>query len=313
MRVSGGLLATLVTVASASSRLDVIDLPTGFSPEGITSGRGWTAFVGSLVDGNIWKGDLKTGEGEVMELDAPGPAAGLSHDRRSGYLFVAGAFSGTGRVYDEDFALVADLDFGDVGTSIINDVVVTKTAAFYTDSFQPHIYKVNLERETGALVNGSSFETLVLGDNFPFVEEAINLNGIEVTDDGSALIVVNSESQQVYAVDPDTGDATVIDLGGDVLGPRGDGLVLRKNTLWVSDNVLEQIYEVSLSADLSCGSVATRTLSNPLFDRQTTAMRKGNSLYAVNAKLDVAEEDIATTAYEIVRVDRDGGELACDE
>ncbi|CAN0548718.1 unnamed protein product, partial [Ectocarpus sp. 8 AP-2014] len=43
--------------------------------------------------------------------------------------------------------------------------------------------------------------------------------------DGSALIVVNSESRQVYAVDPDTGDATVIDLGGDVLGPRGDGLV----------------------------------------------------------------------------------------
>lgn len=49
MRVSGGLLAILVTVASASSRLDVIDLPTGFSPEGITSGGGWIAFVGSLV------------------------------------------------------------------------------------------------------------------------------------------------------------------------------------------------------------------------------------------------------------------------
>ncbi|CAN0284654.1 unnamed protein product, partial [Ectocarpus sp. 13 AM-2016] len=65
MRVSGGLLATFVTVASASSRLYVIDLPTGFSPEGITSGAGWIAFVGSLVDGNIWKGDLKTGEGEV--------------------------------------------------------------------------------------------------------------------------------------------------------------------------------------------------------------------------------------------------------
>lgn len=42
-------------------------------------------------------------------------------------------------------------------------------------------------------------------------------------------------------------------------------------------------------------------------------MRKGNSLYTVNAKLDVAEEDIATTAYEIVRVDRDGGELACED
>ncbi|CAB1120557.1 unnamed protein product [Ectocarpus sp. CCAP 1310/34] len=260
MRVSGGLLATLVTVASTSSRLDPF----------------YNSASVRAPEGNNWKDDLKTGEGGVMELDAPGPAAGLSHDRRSGYLFVAGAFSGTGRVYDEDFALVADLAFGDVGTSMINDVVVTKTAAFYTDSIHPHINKV--------------------------------------TDNDSPLIVVNSESQQVYAVDPDTGDATVVDLGGDVLGPRGDGLVLRKDTL-VSDNVLEKIYEVqvSLSADLSCGSVATRTLSNPLFDRQTTAMPKGNSMYAVNANLDVAEEVITTTAYEIVRVHRDGGELACEE
>ena len=57
--------------------------------------------------------------------------------------------------------------------------------------------------------------------------------------------------------------------------------------------------------------MAPRALSNPLFDTQTTAMRKGNSLYAVNVKFGVANEDIATTAYEIVRVDRDKGELAC--
>ena len=69
--------------------------------------------------------------------------------------------------------------------------------------------------------------------------------------------------------------------------------------------------QVSLAADLSCGSGAPRALSNPLFDTQTTAMRKGNSLYAVNVKFGVANEDIATTAYEIVRVDRDSGELAC--
>ncbi|CAN0243167.1 unnamed protein product, partial [Ectocarpus sp. 8 AP-2014] len=82
-------------------------------------------------------------------------------------------------------------------------------------------------------------------------------------------------------------------------------------TLWIVDNALEQILEVSLAADLSCGSLAPRALSNPLFDTQTTAMRKGNSLYAVNAKFGVAAEDVATTAYEIVRVDRDSGELVC--
>lgn len=45
--------------------------------------------------GNIWMGDLETGEGTVMELSAPGPAFGLDHDRRSGYLFVAGGPTGT--------------------------------------------------------------------------------------------------------------------------------------------------------------------------------------------------------------------------
>lgn len=58
--------------------------------------------------------------------------------------------------------------------------------------------------------------------------------------------------------------------------------------------------------------MAPRALTHPLFDFSTTAMRKGNSLYAVSAKANVAEEDVATTSYEIVRVDRDGGEMACE-
>ncbi|CAM9696372.1 unnamed protein product [Ectocarpus sp. 13 AM-2016] len=339
MRPFGVLLAAscAMIASEASSRLDVIDLPTGFAPEGITNGEGWTAYVGSLSSGNIWKGDLETGHGDVFEVGAPGPAVGLDHDRRSGYLFVAGGPVGTARVYDEDFALVADLALSDGNSSFVNDVIITKTAAFFTDSFRPNIYKarqlrppldefrprkwghsmsrrqrpVNLDRETGALVDGLAVHTLVLSDNVPVLEGAFNVNGIEATDDGSALIIVNTEAQQLFAVDPDTGAATLIDLGGELIPGRGDGLVLRKNTLWVVDNSLERIWEVSLAANLTCGSLAPRSISNPLFDVQTTAMRKGNSLYAVNAKFGVAAEDVPATAYEIVRVDRDSGELAC--
>ncbi|CAM9350375.1 unnamed protein product [Ectocarpus fasciculatus] len=314
MRPFGVLLAAswVIIASEASSRLDVIDLPTGFFPEGITNGEGWTAYVGSLISGNIWKGDLETGQSEVFEVAAPGPAVGLDHDRRSGYLFVAGGQIGTARVYDEDFALVADLVLSEGNSSFVNDVIITKTAAFFTDSYQPYIYKVNLDRETGALVDGSAVETLLLSDNVLVLEGAVNVNGIVATDDGSALIVVNMQSRQLFSVDPDTGAATLIDLGGELLpGEGAGGLVLRKNTLWVIENALEQVLEVSLAADLSCGSVAPRVLSNPLFNYPTTAMRKGNSLYAVNAKLGVAIEDIPTTTYEIVRVDRDSGELAC--
>ena len=38
-----------------------IDLPNGFFPEGIESGPGTSFFVGSLLDGSIWRGDLEPG------------------------------------------------------------------------------------------------------------------------------------------------------------------------------------------------------------------------------------------------------------
>lgn len=38
-------------VAAASSRLDIIDLPVGFSPEGIALADEWTVYVGSITEG----------------------------------------------------------------------------------------------------------------------------------------------------------------------------------------------------------------------------------------------------------------------
>lgn len=46
---------------------------------------------------------------------------------------------------------------------------------------------------------------------------------VQATDDGKTLIVANMFSGEVYTVDPETGIATVIDLGGAVV--HGDGLV----------------------------------------------------------------------------------------
>lgn len=46
----------------------------------------------SQTDGAIWKGDLRTGEGEIVI--SGGQTAGLDYDRRSGYLFVCGGLTG---------------------------------------------------------------------------------------------------------------------------------------------------------------------------------------------------------------------------
>ncbi|CAM9667174.1 unnamed protein product [Scytosiphon promiscuus] len=305
-------LALWAGCVGASSRLDVIELPMGFYPEGITNGEEWTAYVGSLVNGSIWKGDLSTGEGEVVVSDAGGPAVGLDHDRRSGYLFVCGGTAGTTRVYDEHFDLVADIALaGDDQPSFVNDVIITKTAAYFTNSLQPQIYMVALDAETGELADGANTAATTIDlSGFEVLADSFNANGIVETDDDGTLIVANGSTGLLYKVDAATGVATAMDLGGVTV--NGDGLLIRKNTLWAIENRNNYISEVSLSPNATCGSVAPRVLTNPLFDSPTTAMRKGNSLYAVSAKFSTPEEDIPATSYQIVRVDRDEGVYACD-
>jgi hypothetical protein len=119
------------------------------------------------------------------------------------------------------------------------------------------------------------------------------------TSDGKTLIVVNSTAQAIYQVDPDSGEAVQIDLGGVAL-PAGDGLVLQGKTLYVVQNMLNQIGVVNLSPDLSSGAVGD-PITNPQFNVPTTALRFGNSLYAVNAKFGTPP---AGTPYEIVKVSR---------
>ena len=83
-----------------------IDLPNGFVPERIESGRGTSFFVGSLSNGAIWRGDLRSGSGTVLAAGAPGLAsAGIAYEARRDRIWVAGGgpqLVGRGdvRVYD---------------------------------------------------------------------------------------------------------------------------------------------------------------------------------------------------------------------
>jgi streptogramin lyase len=45
---------------------DRIDLPDGFSPEGITIAPGGIFYTGSLVNGAIYRGSVRTGDGSVL-------------------------------------------------------------------------------------------------------------------------------------------------------------------------------------------------------------------------------------------------------
>jgi sugar lactone lactonase YvrE len=279
---------------------DVIPLPNGFQPEGIATGTGTTFYVGSIPTGAVYRGDLRTGKGEVLvQAQAGRFAIGLKFDDRSGLLFVAGGPTGFAYVYDGDTgANVAAIQLTTL-PSFINDVVITNDAAYFTNSFQPFIYRVPLENN-GELPAVPTGEQISLGGDYQFTPGAFNANGITATPDGKTLIIVNSTEGAIYQVDPATGVATRIDLGtGGV--PSGDGILLQGKTLYVVQNVLNQIAVVELSADLSSGLI-TETITNPAFRVPTTVTRFGNALYVVNARFGTVPTP--DTEYEVVGVSR---------
>ena len=124
-----------------------------------------------------------------------------------------------------------------------------------------------------------------------------NANGIAATPNGKTLIIVNSNEGALYSVDPGTGFATRINLGGGSVA-NGDGILLQGKTLYVVQNRLNQIAVIELSPDLTEGQIV-HTITSSLFEVPTTIARFGSDLYAVNARFDLPAGD-----YEVVRVSR---------
>lgn len=278
---------------------DVIPLPDGFQPEGIAVGKGSTFYVGSIPTGAVYRGDLRTGEGDILVPAQEGRAAiGMKYDERTGLLFVAGGPTGFAYVYDgETGENVAEIELT-TGDSFINDVVVTKDAAYFTNSAQPVIYRVALE-ENGELPSTPRVKEIPLSGDYRFTPDAFNANGIAATQNGKTLIIVNSVDGLLYKVRPGSGVAKLIDLDGETL-LNGDGILLEGRTLYVVQNRMNQIAVVSLTnSDLDEGEIVN-TITDDDFRVPTTIARFGDSLYAVNARF--GTEPTPDTEYEVVRV-----------
>lgn len=287
-------LAAAPTGASAGEAFpDTIALPDGWLPEGIATGTGTTIYSGSRADGSVWKGDLRTGEGEVL-VDVDGRVAvGLKVER--GLLFVAGGPTGDAYVYDARTGEeVAVLDLAD-GPSFINDVTVTRDAAWFTNSRTAVIYRVALGpagEPTGEV------EAVPLTGEWQQVA-GFNANGVAASPDGSTLLVVNSTTGILYNVDPATGVARAVETGGAAL-TAGDGILLSGPTLHVVRNSLNQVAELRMTPDLLSASLVD-TLTDPDFDVPTTVAAHGSRLYAVNARF--STPPTPGTEYDIVLVD----------
>lgn len=298
------LSLTMIGAASAAQDPEVIPLPPAFQPEGIASGNGTTFYVGSIPTGSIYVGDVQTGEGELLvefEEDEGRAAIGLKFDARTGLLFVAGGDTGNAYVYDaETGETVAEIQL-ETEPSFINDVVVTRDAAYFTNSSQRFLYKVPLE-ENGELPEDPMVERIRLRGQYRFAPGEFNANGIVASRNGRWLIIVNSFEGALYRVDPKTGVARRIDLGEDAV-PNGDGLLLLGEDLFVVQNFLNQVSVAELNESLTAGEIE-RTITNELFRIPTTIAHFDGTLCVVNARFDT--EAMPDTEYEVVCFPRRG-------
>lgn len=294
--VAAVLAAAPIGAASAETFPDIIPIPTGSFPEGIATGAGTSIYAGSRDDGSVWMGDLRTGQGDlVVEGQAGRMAVGIKVDR--GLLFVSGGTFGDAYVYDARTGEeVATFNFTDL-PAFINDVTVTRDAAYFTNSQAAVVYRVDLG--AGGVPTGT-WQAIPLTGDWQQVP-GFNANGIAATPDGKTLLVINSTSGVLYNVDPATGEATAVDTGGTVL-TMGDGILLQGKTLYVVRNRANEIVELTMSPDfLSATYVAT--LTDPDFDVPTTIAMHGSRLYAVNARFTTPPSP--TTEHDIVLVDEE--------
>lgn len=272
-----GLALALPLAASSSNRFpDQINLPNGWQPEGIAIGKGPTAYVGSIPTGRIWRANLRTGSGSEFVPNRGRRAIGVEFDRRHGRLFVAGGPTGDGYVYDaRTGADIAQFDFAS-GTTFVNDVVVTRDAAWFTDSFRQFLYKVKIGRH-GRLGPARAIPLtgeIDFGDNF-------NTNGIDATRDGKTLIIVQSNTGKLFKVNR-RGVTREIDLGGATVA--GDGILLDGKKLYVVvRSPGDGVVVIRLRHNLKSGTVV-RTITHPQLSGPTTVDDFGRHLYVVNAR-----------------------------
>jgi outer membrane protein assembly factor BamB len=145
LAVAGAAVAAAIVIAAAAvadKGPERIALPDGYRPEGIAAGKGRSVFVGSIPTGRVLEIDTKTGASrEAVPARGEHMAIGLKYDTGDDRLFVSGGPTGKAFVYDASSgAELAAFELTAAGqATFINDVVLTRGTAYFTDSMQPVI------------------------------------------------------------------------------------------------------------------------------------------------------------------------------
>jgi Cu-Zn family superoxide dismutase len=265
-------------------------------PEGIAYDEATGDFyVGSTIDGTIYRGNVATGTVEVFLPGGPGRVAlSLALDT-AGRLYVAGGETGAVTVYDTGTRQLLFEDANGLApNTFLNDVAVSPTGdAYVTDSFNPTLLRIPaaaIPSGPGTPASAPTTDALeVFVDftttGFDLVQPGFNANGIVATPDGGYLLLVQTNTGSLYRIDVATGETIQVDLGGANL-PGGDGLELDGQTLYVVGE--GQVTVIVLGADFDSGTVEA-SVGDPTFATPSDIARVDGCLLVVNSQLDALQ------------------------
>jgi hypothetical protein len=279
-------LAPAGSAQGAPALLDSYVVPgDAVFPEGIAVWRGKNRFfVSSAGDGTIFSGALDKrrmhvflGAGSDGRMQATGMKVGAR-----GRLYVSGASTSRMYVYSARSGRLLRAFQGRAG-GFINDVTLTHGAAFFTDSFNPVLYRVGARAAAHPRKAVTRLRPWLSLRGTPIhFQDGFNLNGIVSAGRGRFLLVVQTNTGRLFRITRATKRIVPVDLGGDtVVG--GDGLLLRGRTLFVvqgADNVVTMVH---LSRTFrSARSFAA--FSDSRFNTPTTLAQARGGLLIVNSQ-----------------------------
>jgi Cu-Zn family superoxide dismutase len=300
------LTALTVLIGGSASTAVAAPRPSSYAltgdavfPEGIAfDKRTGNFYVSSTTDGSIQRGNVKTPTATVF---IPGggsthPAIGVElHDGRLG---VAGGASGEIRIYDAATGTPIRV-FTTGSGGFLNDLIATRNGdLFVTDSVRSILWRV----AAANIVPGAPMAAEAWLDFSGTVLEyttGFNLNGIEATPDGRYLIVVQTNTGELFRIEVATRHVVQIEMSGASLGGTsvaGDGLALRGNTLFAVAS--GQIAKIKLSHHLTRGTVVSRTPDASFSSPTTMAIARGR-LLVVNSQFAARPTGTQTLPFKV--------------
>ena len=223
--------------------------------------------------------------------------AAIGVEANRGRLFVAGGSTGKAFVYSARSGRELARYQLTTAETFVNDVVVTRSAAWFTDSVNQVLYRLALGR--GGRPGGpSAVRTIPLTGEIAYTT-GFNVNGIDATPNGKKLVIVQSNTGKLFTVTP-AGVTRELDLGGGGV-PNGDGILLEGRWLYVVQNRDNRIARIAVDSRLTSGRIRGY-VTDPDFDVPTTIDDLGRRLYAVNARFGTAPTP--ATRYDVVQVSK---------